>query len=254
MMRSRYKLFAVGLLSSLLVLVGGTAAASEPLQQVLDKVASVYGATPPAAIRETGTTSSFVRGSGAMLRLFRAPDRFRSEISYASGAEVRTMIGNLAWQQNTPASPVLRGAVALQVARMGLPWNMLAQPSATVDMGSTVNAEGKPVRVIELTLEPQLKLLIEIEIETGYIVRSRGMFSAEGKTVDFSTTYSDFRPENGRIHASREEQYAMGRHIGNSVIERVEYPQTIPDSAFTPDAYISAQLSSGFGLTARASR
>ena len=240
----RYHWLSVGLLTSLLFLAGASAGATEPLQQVFDKVASVYGATPPAAIREVGTTHSLRRGRGALLRLFRAPDRFRSEISYASGTEVRTMIGALAWQQDSPANLLLRGAVALQMARIALPWNMLARQSAPVDLGEALSTDGKPVRVIELALEPQLKLLVEIEVETGYIVRSRGIFSVDGKALEFSTSYSDFQAEKGRAHAAREQQFAMGQHIADSVIEKVEYPRTIADSAFTPRDLKSAQLAS----------
>ncbi len=228
------KSLALGLLYSLTILVAGSACATESLQQIFAKVATAYGATPPAAIRETGTTTSFRRGSGSLLRLYKAPDRFRVEIGYPSGIETRTMVGAMAWQQHTPANPVFRGAVALQAARIALPWNMLAKQSAAVDLGAASTADGKAVRAIEFPLEDQLKLVVEIDPETGHILRSRGIQSLGGNSIEFATAYSDFRKGNGRIHAVREEHYAMGQHIGHSVIEKIEYPESVPDSAFMP--------------------
>lgn len=235
------KILTQGLLLSLTLLVGSSAAASEPAQQIFDRVAAAYGATPPAAIRQTGTTTSFTRGNGSLKRLFKAPDRFRSEIRYASGIEVRTLRGPKAWNQGEPANAALRRAIVLQAARVALPWNMLALKSTTVDKGVESNAEGKTVRIIEFPLEPQLKMIIEIETESGHIVRSLGVMTFGEQVMEFATHYSDFRGQGGRTHAGREEQFAMKQHIGYSIIDKVEYPATLPDSAFEPGVVIEAR-------------
>lgn len=228
------KSLALGLLYLSTILFAGSVCATEPLQQVFDKVASAYGATPPAAIRETGTTTSLLRGNGSLLRLYKAPDRFHIEIGYASGIEERTMVGAMAWYQHQPANPMLRGAITLQAARVALPWNILAKQAAAVDLGATTTADGMTVRTIEFPLEDRLKLIVEIDPKTGHMLRSRGILSLGGNTIEFATVYSDFRMENGRIHPAHEEQFAMGANIGRSMIEKVEYPGSIPDSAFMP--------------------
>ena len=228
------KPLALGLLSSLIILAGGSATASPPAQQIFDKVAAAYGATPPATIRESGTTTSLLRGNGSLVRLFKAPDNFRSEINYSSGTEVRTMVGPLAWQQHKPANSLLRGAIALQAARIALPWNMLAMRAATVDRGTATMSDGKTVQVVEFPVEPQLKLVVNIEPETGHILRSHGVMSLDDRAAEFITNYSDFRRVGDRIHAGREEQFAIGKYIGYSIIDSVEYPESMPDSAFAP--------------------
>ena len=228
------KSLAIGLLYLSTILFTGSVRATEPLQQIFDKVASAYGATPPATIRETGTTTSNLRGNGSLLRLYKAPDRFHIEIGYASGIEERAMVGAMVWYQHQPANPMLHGAVTLQAARIALPWNMLAKQSATIDLGATTTTDGMTVRTIEFPLEDQLKLIVEIDTETGHIVRSRGILSLGGNTIEFATVYSDFRMENGRIHPVHEEQFARGVNIGRSFIEKTEYPESIPDSAFIP--------------------
>ena len=244
------KIPARGLLPLLALLIGSSVAAGEPAQQVLDKVAAAYGAMPPAAIRQTGTTTSFARGNGALKRLFRAPDRFRSEISYASGNEVRTLRGAMAWNQGGQANAALRGAIVLQAARIGLPWNMLALKSGIVDKGIESNAEGKTVQLIEFQVEPQLRMIVGIETESGHIVRSLGIMTFGGQTVEFATHYSDFHNQGGRTHAGREEQFATGRHIGHSIIDKVEYPETLPDGAFEPGAVVEARQPADLELLA----
>ena len=240
------------LLLLLTLLIGGAAAAGEPAQQVLEKVASAYGATPPAAIRQTGTTTSFTRGNGTLKRLFRAPDRFRSEISYASGIEVRTLHGAMAWNQGAQANAAARSAIVLQAARIALPWNLLALKSGIVDKGVESNSAGKAVQIIEFQVEPQLKMIVGIEIESGHIVRSLGIMAFGAQTVEFATHYSDFHSQGGRTYAGREEQFATGRHIGYSIIDRVEYPQTLPDSAFEPGTVVDARQPADFELLATA--
>ena len=227
-------------LTQALLALASAAGAAEPSQQLFDKVAAAYGAAP-AAIRETGSTTSRQRGSGALVRLFKAPNLFRSEISYSSGMEVRTLRGALAWHQNTPANPMQRGAVVLQAARIALPWNLLSARASAIDLGAALTAQGQSVRIIELGLEPQLKLVVEIETETGHMLRSRGIQSIGAGAMEFSTDYSDFRSANGRVHAGREEQFVMGQHIATSLIDKVEYPATIPDSAFMPGVFQTAQ-------------
>ncbi len=228
-------------LAHALLLIAGAAGAAEPSQQLFDKVAAAYGALAPTAIRATGNTTSLQRGSGALVRLFKAPNLFRSEINYASGMEVRTLRGPLAWHQNTPANPMQRGAIVLQAARVALPWNLLSARASAIDLGAARTAQGQSVRIIELALDPQLKLVVEIETETGHLLRSRGIQSMGAGAIEFSTDYSDFRSENGRVHAGREQQFVMGQHIATSVIDKVEYPATIPDSAFMPGAFQTAQ-------------
>jgi hypothetical protein len=228
------KSLALGLLSSFCILVASSAGAAESPQQIFEKVASAYGAAAPAAIRETGSTTSEVRGRGTLLRQYKAPDRFRSEISYASGVEMRAMVGARIWKDGSPANSLLRGAIALQAARVALPWNILARQSAAIDLGTASNAEGKTVRAFEFPLEDQLKLIVEIDPETGYILRSRGILSSSGNTVEFATVYSNFRKENGRVRACKEEQFALGQNIGHTVIEKTEYPDNISDSVFMP--------------------
>lgn len=221
-----------GLLAALSMLAGSIAQAADGLQDVLAKVADAYGKTPPVAMIETGKTISFRRGEGTLKRVYRTPDHFHIRIDYPNATEARTMIGADAWQQGTPANPILRGAIALQLGRIALPWNMLARPSAVTDRGTASTPDGKPVRNLEFRMEENLKLVIDIDPGSGRILRSRGIQTLGQNTMEFATEYSSFRTIDGRLHAAREEHFAMGQHTGYSVIDKVEYPAGVPDSAF----------------------
>jgi hypothetical protein len=227
------KSIRVLLLCLLSVLLPGHAFAADALQQVLGKVASVYG-PEPGAIRETGTTFSVLEGEGSLLRLYKFPDQFHIEIAYAAASDNRTMVGAKAWNKKAPANRMSRGAIALQAARIALPWSLLSRQSAVVDRGTASAPDGRTVRVIEVPIEEALRMLVDVDPETGYIVRSRGIYVMGETAIEFATVFSDFRKEGGRVHAAREEQFAAGTKTGYSFIEKVEYLDSIPDSAFAP--------------------
>lgn len=208
--------------------------AADSLDTLFANVSAAYGAEVPTTISETGTTVSFRQGNGTLNRIYKAPDRFRIEIRYAARTESRTMAGAEAWAQGEPANPVLHSAIALQAARVALPWNMLGKRGAVVDLGPVTSADGKSVHAVEFALNQQLKMIVEIDPQSGHILRSRGVQSVGGNAMEFATVYSEFRKRDGRTHAAREDHFAMGHHTGYSLIDKVDYSAPLPDSAFRP--------------------
>jgi len=227
------KLIGVMLWCALAMLVPGNAIAADSMQQVLAKVASAYGPAP-GAIRETGTTFSVLEGEGALLRLTKFPDQFHVEIAYAAASDNRTMIADKAWSRQMPANRITRGAIALQAVRVALPWSLLSRQSAAIDRGTASALDGRLVRIIEVPLEETLSMLVDVDPATGHILRSRGLYVLAETTIEFSTLFSDFRSEGGRVRAAREEQFAAGTKTGYSFIERIEYLESLPDSEFAP--------------------
>jgi len=221
------------------MLVCGHVVAADSLQQVLARVAAVYGPAP-GAIRETGTTFSVLEGEGTLLRLYKFPDQFHIEIDYAEASDNRTMIGASTWNRKAPANLMARGAIVLQAARIALPWSLLSRQSAAQDRGAASLPDGTTVRVIEVPLADALSMMVDIDPESGYILRSRGMYLLAGTAIEFATLFSDFRKAGERVHAAREEQFAAGVKTGYSFIDKVEYPDSIPDSAFAPWATADA--------------
>lgn len=225
------QLFAALMLGLLLI---HPAQADLPVAGVLAKVTDTYGAKVPKAMRETGTTTSFRRGEGSLVRLFKAPDRFRIDITYGTGSESRALIGSNAWQQGNPANAAMRGAIALQAARLALPWSLLDRPASVVDLGAVTVSGGRTWRALELPLADGLRLIVDIDTTSGRMMRSRGIQTVMGTTIEFATEYSDFARNGEHLYAATEQHYAMGQHIGHSNIQRIEYLSTLPDSAFGP--------------------
>jgi hypothetical protein len=246
--RAAVKSIRAILLFVLGMLAGGPAIAADSLPAVLAKVASVYGPAP-GAIRETGTTFSVLEGEGTLLRLYKFPDRFHIEIAYAEAFDNRTMIGDKTWNKQAAANRMSRGAIVLQAARIALPWSMLSRQSAALDRGAAALPDGRAVRVIEVPLAEALTMLVDVDPDTGHIVRSRGMQVLAETEIEFATLFSDFKSRDGRVYAAREEQFAAGRKTGYSFLDKVEYLDSLPDSAFAPWASADSGLPRALAAT-----
>lgn len=199
-----------------------------------DVVEAHGGGVAPRAIHERGVTESLRRGSGPVERWWQAPDRFRIDLRYPGAEESRVLRGTQAWQQGKPASVPFQAAVVLQAARMALPWRLKEDVGRVLDRGAERNADGKPVRILEWSLPDNLKLIVEIDPATRQILRSRGIMSMGGSTMEFATRYEDYRPVAGRLIAFVERHYAMGQFIGTTTLESVEFPDVLPEKVFVP--------------------
>ncbi len=197
-------------------------------------VAAHGGGATPSAIHERGSTESLRRGSGPVERWWQAPDRFRIELRYPSGAESRLMRGNEAWQQGRPATAAFHGAVVLQAARMALPWRLRDNAEQVTDLGAAPSADGKPVRALEWRVQDNIRMYIDIDPETRLILRSRGVLTIAGASMEFATGYENYRLVDGRRIAMTERHFAMGQYIGSTTLESVEFPAVLPAPTFEP--------------------
>ena len=223
------------LLAAAVLAIAGTAGAGE-LGPLLERIERAYGTvTQPNSILQRGRTLSHSRGEGTLLRAYRGAERFRIEIRYRSGVETRIIDGPAAWQSSKPMSEAFRGALILQAARVALPWNLLAARERLRDGGEQRIGEVR-LHFVEMPLGDNLRMVAEVDPESGRILRSRGiLIHPGGSEMVFGTVYEDFRTSDGRLYAAIEHHYAMGRYIGRSVIESVEYDTPIADSLFRPE-------------------
>lgn len=213
----------------------GLAAAAD-LGPLLERIVQAYGtATPPTSILQRGRTISRTQGEGTLLRAYRGAERFRIEIRYPAGVETRIIDGPLAWLHNKPLKAAFRGALVLQAARVALPWNLLAARDTLRDGGEHALGDGR-LHFIELPLAEGLRLIAEVDPSTGRIMRARGILPGyHGGEMVFGTIYDDFRMANGRLYPAIEHHYAMGRYVGRSVIETVEFDTPLGDELFRPE-------------------
>lgn len=232
---SRLRCAVLWLMAAVLLASSGLAAAAD-LGPLLERIVQAYGtAAPPASILQRGRTVSHMQGEGRLLRAWRGAERFRIEIHYPAGVETRIVDGPLAWQRNRPGSPSFRAALLLQAARVALPWNLLAARDTLRDGGEHAFGDGR-LHFVELPLAGGLRLVAEVDPASGRVIRSRGILPGHpGGEMVFGTLYDDFRTVDGRLYAGIEHHYAMGRYIGHSVIETVEFDTPIADALFRPE-------------------
>jgi hypothetical protein len=232
------KIFAVFLC---LVCLPTAGSAAESVEVFVDRIVAAYGGeavlSRAGAVRQTGWTVSLKRGAtAATTRVFQRPDKLRITIAFpGERVEVRILNGPRAWRRNAEVSGPLHGAMLLQAARLALPLILLEERAKLKDLGAEIGPDGGQFRVLELRLRTDLTLFVVVDVETGRIRHSRGVISAGDRPVmKFATTYADFRSWNGILVAGREEQYAMGRHVGHTLIEKVEILDSVNPEDFRP--------------------
>ena len=192
------------------------------------------GGAAPKAIHERGVIESLRRGNGVVERWWQAPDRFRIEIGYPDETESRLLRGDDAWQQGQPATPAFRGSLLLQAARMALPWRLLENARHVVELGAGESKDGKPVRVLEWTVQDGIKLIVDVDAESRLILRSRGILTINNASMEFATGYEDYRTVAGRRVAMTERHFAMGQYTGTTRLASVEFPAVLPAPTFNP--------------------
>ncbi len=231
------------LLLAVLILAspGFAQAAEDEVAELVDHVIDAYGgeAALDAAqsFRQSGETVSFLRGGakGRIVRTFQAPDRLRVEIVYPGEApEMRVLDGDRGWQQGQEAPPALVDAMRLQAARLALPLLLRDAGRQVKDLGTTSAQDGRSVRSLGLALAGGLALFVDIEVPGYRILSSRGLMRRAGTAMEFGAVYHDFRRLSGVLVPGREEQHAMGQHIGYTVIEKNEILHDLDPASFRP--------------------
>ncbi|MDH3595709.1 MAG: hypothetical protein OEU09_13115 [Rhodospirillales bacterium] len=220
--------------------VSGSAA--ESLEVFVDRVIAVYGGKDALSrartVRQTGQTVSLTRGgaTATLTRVFQRPDKLRVEIAFpGEQVEVRILNGTQGWRRNSEISGPMYKAMLLQAARIAMPLLLLEEMANLKDLGTEAGPGGALFRVLQLPLRSDLALFVLIDVETGRIRHSRGsLYADERPIMEFATTYANFQSWNGILVAGREEQYAMGRHVGHTRIEKVEVLASVAPEDFRP--------------------
>lgn len=225
----------------LAVCIASTASAEEIsalLQRTLDAYGGVELLSKVVAVRQRGEVHPKRRHVGevaALLRLFQGAEQLRVEIAYSGGApEVRVLDGPQGWRDAVAVSGPLRDSMAIQAARLALPLLLHERADALIDRGS-VPGGGAARRKLELPLAGASSLLVEIDSESGRILRSVGRLSmGAGGAMEFVTEYSDFRKVGGVLFAFRERNFAGGMVTAETVLDTVELLDAAPSGAFAP--------------------
>jgi len=217
------------------------APATDPL---VEKVVEAYGGraalSKVVAVRQRGRLVAVAQGGkqGAIVRLFARPDSLRIEIAYPDGSgEIRVAHQGRATRQGMDVTGTPPGtAMALQAARIALPFWLAAEPGRARHVGS-VEREGVRYEGLAVDLPGGLELVAEVEPASGRIVRTVGLMEGPGGgRFEFTNAYSDFKKVDGVLFAMREQNFAGGRQTGETALDEVELLPSPPPGAFAPDS------------------
>ncbi len=157
------------LLAVVLFLTASTSTA-EDLDDLVARVMRTYGGAAAWAkvtsFRETGTVISPTR-TGKLTREWQRPGKLRVEIVYPTNTELRIVDGDKGTQNGKEATGMGLDAMRLQAARLALPFLLSEKRAALRDLGVQ-----EKVRQVEIPISRSMTLSIDIDPETGHIVRS----------------------------------------------------------------------------------
>jgi hypothetical protein len=215
------------------------AAKGEDVPARVQRGVAAYGGKEALAragvTRQDGRVTSLLhQGQGKIVRAYVRPGKLRVETRWPDGTgEVRVLDGGTGWRDGEPAAGPPLAAMILQAARLDLPALLSAWVAKVEDRG-TGEVDGKPVRILSLQPAPGLVVQAEVEIATARVLRSRGTSSDPGMPLAFETTYADFRKVDGVLVPFLEKNWANGRSTGETVLEKVTFPKTLPEGMFRP--------------------
>ncbi len=212
----------------------------EDVQGLIGRCVAAYGgkqALARAAVtRQEGRVTSLLHQgqNGRIARAYVRPGKLRVETSWPDGTgEIRILDGGTGWRDGEEASGPRLAAMILQAARLDLPALLSAWVDKVEDRG-TGEVEGKAVRILSLQPAPGLIVVAEVEVGTARVLRSRGSSVDPGMPLSFETTYGEFRKVDGVLVPFLERNWANGRTTGETLLDKVTFPKSLPEKVFRP--------------------
>ena len=204
--------------------------------ELLAKIAAAHGGQKALAklhaVRERGTLAS-PRGAAVVTRDYERPGRLRVDIAYAASREVRLLDGEKGFRNGEPVTGPSLAAMALQAARLDLPFLLAGAAGKAQDLG-LIEHRGRQVRALRLALGEGKEAVALIDPVTSRIVRSETSVPAGPGRIAFSTDYSDYRMVDGLLFAFAEENFANGMATGKTTLEKIELNPALPAATWSP--------------------
>lgn len=215
-------------------------ASRQAVRALVQRCVAAYGGKPAlaraAVVVEEGRVTSLLHPGehGRIARAYVRPGKLRVETDFPSGpGEIRVLDGAQGWRNGERVEGPRLAAMILQAARLDLPALLSAWVEKVEDRGAT-QLDGHPVRVLAIQPAPGLVVIAEVDVGTARVLRSRGASVDPGMPLAFETTYGDFRDVEGVLVPFLERNWANGRTTGETILEKVSFPKSLPDAHFKP--------------------
>jgi hypothetical protein len=202
---------------------------SAEFSELLDKVEAAYGGAKAVLRLETfrlegETTSLATDVRGKMTRDYQAPDRMKVDIEYPDRTEVRLVIGDEVWRGARTGVRKAEGpavaAAQYQLLRCNPP-GVLRRYRDRLEDGGLHEHDNGSHRLLVLRWSDTVTMKYWVETATSRVTHVESVLRhGEGKMV-FATEYLDFRESDGVLFPFQEKNYASGRHVANTRVERL---------------------------------
>ena len=233
--------FVVALLSAAAFIAPGAGYAADA-GMLAEKVIEAYGGkgrlSTVSAISAEGRITAFVRGDeGTYRRTLRRDGSLFVDIVYGRSSERRVLQNNKGYRGTGGKVEQVSGprlqAMVYQYNELDLPYGLLdGSCSATELRGDTVN--GDAVRVLRCTDRAGNRMEVFVNAENYRIVKCEGIFSVGTETTSLSAEFGDFRTVDGVLLPFRIVNYAGGRKISVTTIDRYLINPSVDDALFRP--------------------
>jgi hypothetical protein len=209
---------------------------------VAGRIIEAYGGRERLAVVRSitaeGRITAFMRGDeGTYRRTLRRDGSLFVDIVYSRSSERRILQNNKGYRGTGGKVEQVTGprlqAMVYQYNELDLPYGLLdGSCSATELRGDTVN--GDAVRVLSCTDRAGNRMEVFVNAENYRIVKCEGVFAVGTESTSLSAEFDDFRTVHGILLPFRIVNYAGGRKISVTTIDRYLINPSVDDALFRP--------------------
>jgi hypothetical protein len=218
---------------------------AEMVDKVINKVIDVYGGKEAVAnmhsLRVKGDIEAFVlKDRGTYEVYFKEGRKLRVETKYARSAEFRILNGDRGYR-GTKALAVeeVYGARYYAMVYHYKHLNILSdivKGTYHISYVGLTSVHDAAVEIFTFKDKEGAVMDVYIDARDFLILKVTGYFLEMKKKIGLSVEFSDFKKVDGLLLPFRVINYAGGRKIAQTVIEKYFLNQDIPDSLFEPTA------------------
>ncbi|HEX9860117.1 MAG TPA: hypothetical protein VGB23_02870 [Nitrospirota bacterium] len=222
---------------------GGAKAASPDADAVVAGVVKAYGGKDAiAAVKSVhakgGITAVMRDDKGTYTRYLERDKKLRVETKYARSSELRILDGEQGWrgEDKTSMQKVVSfqyQAMLYQYKQLELPYGLSAG-QYKVRLAGEGLVKGKHAYILALDSREGPPMDVYVDSKDFTILKVVGYFNAEGKQLDLSVEFGDYRKTGGTLLPFRAANYSGGNLIGETVIKDCKVNQKMDASLFKP--------------------
>jgi hypothetical protein len=214
----------------------------QEVDPVVEKVIEAYGGRERLAkvksIAAEGKIMALVRGDeGTYRRALRRDGNLFVDIVYSRSSERRILHDNKGYRGTGGKVEEVSGpryqAMVYQYNELNLPYGLL-DDTFTVHSLRKDTVNGDAVNVLRLADREGNQMDVFVHEENYRIVKCEGRFVVGAESTSLSAEFGDFRTVDGVLLPFKIVNYAGGRKISKTTIDRYQVNPAIDDSLFLP--------------------